>query len=163
MRDVWIADGRIVAPPDSTEVKPVRTIDARGLVVMPGGVDIHCHIAGSKPNAARLMTPEQKRGAARVLPRSGCTRSGALGAVPTTFATGYKYAGLGYTTEQVTSLDPGSIPACAVYIALKRYSSLRPKLSLKLFAFTKQRPVLSPRNQLLPICLPTIAREFSRL
>ena len=42
MRDVCIQDGKVVAdvPPDA------RRIDARGMVVMPGGVDIHCHIAG---------------------------------------------------------------------------------------------------------------------
>jgi formylmethanofuran dehydrogenase subunit A len=106
VRDVWIAEGRVIAPPESPEVKPARTIDARGLVVMPGGVDIHCHIAGSKPNAARLMTPEQKRGADRVLSRTACTRSGALGAVPTTFATGYKYTGLGYTTAFDAAVAP---------------------------------------------------------
>ena len=36
-------------------------IDARGLVVMPGGVDMHCHIVGPKVNTARKMCPEQKR------------------------------------------------------------------------------------------------------
>ena len=28
---------------------------------MPGGVDIHCHIAGSKVNAARQLRPEDHR------------------------------------------------------------------------------------------------------
>ncbi|HEX6960361.1 MAG TPA: amidohydrolase family protein, partial [Lacipirellula sp.] len=62
LRDLWISGGKIVASPTDPAIRPARTIDATGLVVMPGGVDIHCHIAGSKPNAARLMTPEQKRG-----------------------------------------------------------------------------------------------------
>ena len=61
VRDVWIAGGKIVAPPDDPEVRPTRVIDARGLVVMPGGVDMHCHIVGSKVNTARKMCPEQKR------------------------------------------------------------------------------------------------------
>ena len=51
-------------------VRPTRTIDARGLVVMPGGVDMHCHIAGAAANAARLITPEQRRGEANVVPRT---------------------------------------------------------------------------------------------
>jgi hypothetical protein len=42
VRDVCIQDGKIVAhvPPEA------RRIDAHGMVIMPGGVDIHCHIAG---------------------------------------------------------------------------------------------------------------------
>ncbi|MHC5542875.1 amidohydrolase family protein, partial [Singulisphaera rosea] len=55
VRDLWIEDGRVIAPPDDPEIKPDRTIDARGYVVMPGGVDVHCHIAGSKVNAARML------------------------------------------------------------------------------------------------------------
>ena len=39
--------------------RPTRVIDAAGLVVMPGGVDMHCHIAGSKVNTARMMCPER--------------------------------------------------------------------------------------------------------
>ena len=61
VRDIWIAGGKIVAPPADPEIRPTRVIDARGLVVMPGGVDMHCHIVGSKVNTARKMCPEQKR------------------------------------------------------------------------------------------------------
>ena len=61
--DIWIQDGRIVAAPADPSTKPDRTIDAAGLVVMPGGVDMHCHIAGPKVNAARKMRPEDKRNA----------------------------------------------------------------------------------------------------
>ena len=35
------------------------------MVVMPGGVDIHAHIAGPKVNAARRLTPEEHRGGPR--------------------------------------------------------------------------------------------------
>ena len=42
------------------------------------------------------MRPEESRDAAAV-PREAGRRSGTLGSVPSTFATGYKYAGLGYT------------------------------------------------------------------
>ena len=37
VRDIWIAEGRIVAAPTDPNVRPSRTIDAGGLVVMPGG------------------------------------------------------------------------------------------------------------------------------
>ncbi|HEY4313755.1 MAG TPA: formylmethanofuran dehydrogenase subunit A [Pirellulales bacterium] len=97
IRDIWIEAGRIVAAPTDPTVRPARVIDARGLVVMPGGIDMHCHIAGPKVNMARKLRPEEKRGAAPVR-RTALTRSGTMGSVPSTFATGYKYAALGYTT-----------------------------------------------------------------
>ena len=103
VRDVWIDGGTVVEAPVDPERKPDRTIDARGLVVMPGGVDVHCHIAGSKVNAARAMCPEDKTGVVR---RAGGRRSGTLGSVPSTFATGYRYAGLGYTTAVDAAIAP---------------------------------------------------------
>ena len=54
-RDIWIRDGKIVAAPSDPDVRPDRTLDATGLVVMPGGIDMHCHIAGPKVNTARKM------------------------------------------------------------------------------------------------------------
>lgn len=98
VRDVWIHGGKVVEGPSSPEDRPERTIDARGCVVMPGGVDVHCHIAGSKVNAARTLRPEEKRDRAALVERRAGFRSGALGSVPTSFVTGYRYAGLGYTT-----------------------------------------------------------------
>ena len=95
--DIWIDGGRIVAPPADPTVRPARTIDARGLVVMPGGIDMHCHIAGPKVNMARKMLPDENR-RARPVRRTALTHSGSMGSVPSTYATGYKYAGLGYTT-----------------------------------------------------------------
>ena len=38
-----------------------RVVDAGGQYVMPGGIDMHCHIAGPKVNVARKMRPEEKR------------------------------------------------------------------------------------------------------
>ena len=105
VRDLWIAGGKIVAAPTDPAVRPTREIDARGLVVMPGGVDMHCHIAGPKVNVARKMRPEEKR-KAEVLHRTANTHSGTMGSVPSTFATGYKYAGLGYTTAFDAAIPP---------------------------------------------------------
>jgi formylmethanofuran dehydrogenase subunit A len=105
VRDVWIDGGRVVAAPRDPETRPDRTIDAEGMVVMPGGVDIHCHIAGPKVNTARKMMPDNKRTAPPVR-RTLSTRSGTIGAVPSTFATGYLYAGLGYTTAFDAAIPP---------------------------------------------------------
>lgn len=105
IRDIWIEDGRIVAAPADLSVRPGRTLDATGLVVMPGGVDMHCHIAGPKVNVARKMMPEARRNAEKVL-RTPLTRSGTMGSVPSTFATGYKYAGMGYTTAFDAAIPP---------------------------------------------------------
>jgi formylmethanofuran dehydrogenase subunit A len=84
--DIWIENGRIVAPPHDTS--GFARIDARGLVVMPGGVDLHSHVAGPKVAAGRRIAPHMARG----------RRGGAPAAVPTIHATGSLYAGLGYTT-----------------------------------------------------------------
>ncbi len=100
VQDVCILDGRIVAavPADA------KTIDARGMVVMPGGVDIHCHIAGSKVNLARKLQPEDHRRDVHL--RTRITRSGTGGTVPSTFTTGYRYAALGYTAAMEAAVTP---------------------------------------------------------
>ena len=103
--DIWIVNGKIVATPVDPTVRADRVIDASALVVMPGGIDMHCHIAGPKVNAARKMLPEDRR-RAPPMPRTDLTRSGTLGSVPSTFATGYLYAGLGYTTAFDAAIPP---------------------------------------------------------
>ena len=105
VRDLWIADGRIVQAPTDPTVRPNRTIDASGLVVMPGGIDMHCHIAGPKVNVARKMRPEDKRRGEQIH-RTNITHSGTMGSVPSTFATGYKYIGMGYTTAFDAAIPP---------------------------------------------------------
>src|SRR5215472_7946280 len=92
VKDVCICDGRIVA-----DVEGGRTIDARGCVVFPGGVDVHTHVAGAALNFARAMIPEDHRRNAPFV-RTPARRGGIGGATPTTYVTGYLYAGLGYTT-----------------------------------------------------------------
>ena len=92
VKDVCISDGRIVP-----EVDGGRTIDATGMVVLPGGVDIHTHVAGAALNFARAMTPENQRRAVPFL-HTPDRRAGIGGPTPTTFATGYLYAGMGWTT-----------------------------------------------------------------
>jgi formylmethanofuran dehydrogenase subunit A len=105
VRDVCIESGRIV------EQLPAGapTLDARGMVVMPGGVDIHSHFASSSCNHARRLIPDEHAAdpvPAPHLPADEVPRSGAGGTVPTTFTTGYRYAGLGYTTAFDAAVAP---------------------------------------------------------
>ncbi|HSE44230.1 MAG TPA: amidohydrolase family protein, partial [Gemmatimonadales bacterium] len=100
VRDLCLKDGKVVdeVPPDA------KRIDARGMVVMPGGVDIHCHIAGPKVNLARKVQPEDHRQDVHL--RTRVTRSGTGGTVPSTFTTGYRYAALGYTAAMEAAVTP---------------------------------------------------------
>ncbi|MDH5787500.1 MAG: formylmethanofuran dehydrogenase subunit A, partial [Candidatus Bathyarchaeota archaeon] len=75
-----------------------------GMLVMPGGVDIHSHIAGSKVNSGRLLRPEDHF--KDFEPKTPITRSGVGYSVPSTFTTGYRYARMGYTTV----MDPAMAP-----------------------------------------------------
>ena len=55
--DVYISDGKIVP---SSPGADVEVINADGLIVMPGGVDIHSH-RRSKVNVGRVLCPEDHR------------------------------------------------------------------------------------------------------
>jgi formylmethanofuran dehydrogenase subunit A len=88
--DIYISNGKIVPPAPGA-----RVIDATGLVVMPGGVDIHSHIAGPKVNVGRVICPEHSR--SEPVARTSVTRSGVGSVIPSTFVTGYRYARMGYT------------------------------------------------------------------
>jgi formylmethanofuran dehydrogenase subunit A len=106
VRDICIDGGRIVATlPDGAP-----TLDARGMVVMPGGVDIHSHFASSSCNHARRLLPEEHAAdpapAPDLLEDLHRARSGTGGTLPTTFTTGYRYAGLGYTTVFDAAVAP---------------------------------------------------------
>lgn len=100
VRDICIEAGRVV---DSLPADVPR-LDARGLVAMPGGVDVHSHIAGPTVNLARRLRPEEGR--ADPHPGLGTLRSGRGGTVPSTWVTGYRYAGLGYTTVFEAAVAP---------------------------------------------------------
>jgi formylmethanofuran dehydrogenase subunit A len=106
IRDVCIENGRIVADvPDGTP-----TLDARGMIVMPGGVDIHSHVASSACNHARRLLVEEHSAnpaaAPALEPGTSPPRSGTGGTLPSTFTTGYRYAGLGYTTVFDAAVAP---------------------------------------------------------
>ncbi len=99
VRPIFVKDGKIAASDGGG-----RTIDATGMVVMPGGVDMHSHIAGPKVNMARKMRPEDHR--LDPIRRTSLTRSGVGKTVPSTFATGYRYAAMGYTTAFDAAVPP---------------------------------------------------------
>jgi formylmethanofuran dehydrogenase subunit A len=106
IRDVCIENGRVVEslPADAPK------LDARGMVVMPGGVDIHSHFASSSCNHARRLIPDEHAAEPveppRLLDGELPARSGSGGTVPSTFTTGYRYAGLGYTTAFDAAVAP---------------------------------------------------------
>lgn len=93
-KEIHISNGKIV---DKVDEKDAKVINAQGMVVMPGGVDIHSHIAGAKVNAGRYFRPEDKVPESNS-PRTKLKRSGTGFSVPNTWATGYRYATMGYTT-----------------------------------------------------------------
>jgi len=99
--DVFVKDGKIVEKVDECKAK---VIDASGMMVLPGGVDLHCHIAGSEVNAGRLLRPEDHfKNFER---KTRVTRSGSGHSVPSTFTTGYRYARMGYTTIMNPAMPP---------------------------------------------------------
>jgi len=98
--DIAIRDGKIV---DRVKAS-ARTLDVSRMIVMPGGVDIHSHIAGPKVNKGRELRPEDHLRHREQ--RSGLKRAVVGYVNPTSFTTGYWYANLGYTTV----LEPATAP-----------------------------------------------------
>lgn len=99
--DIAVKDGKIVA---RINERRARKIDASGKIVMPGGVDIHSHIAGSEVNAGRELRPEDHFRDFEL--KTTVTRSGVGRSIPSTFTTGYRYSRMGYTTVMNPSMPP---------------------------------------------------------
>jgi formylmethanofuran dehydrogenase subunit A len=99
--DIAIKNGKIV---EKVSEHKGKTIDATGLTVMPGGVDIHTHIAGGEVNTGRIVRPEDH--VKDVVRKTALTRSGVGYSVPSTFVTGYRYSKMGYTTVMNPSMAP---------------------------------------------------------
>ena len=98
--DIAIRNGKIV---EKVSAK-ARIIDATGLTVMPGGVDIHTHIAGGEVNTGRIIRPDDH--VKDVERKTAMTRSGTGYSIPSTFTTGYRYSRMGYTTVMNPSMAP---------------------------------------------------------
>ncbi|MBS7641301.1 MAG: formylmethanofuran dehydrogenase subunit A [Candidatus Bathyarchaeia archaeon] len=99
--DISVKEGKIVEKVNEHEA---HVIDASGMIVMPGGIDIHTHIAGSEVNSGRLLRPEDH--IRDVESKTLITRSGVGYSVPSTFTTGYRYARMGYTLLCNPSMPP---------------------------------------------------------
>ncbi len=99
--DILISGGKVI---EKLKGRGGKVVDASGMVVMPGGVDIHSHIAGSKVNTGRMLRPEDHR--KDVVPRGKITRSGVGYSCPSTFVTGYRYAQMGYTSVMEPAMPP---------------------------------------------------------
>jgi formylmethanofuran dehydrogenase subunit A len=100
VKEICVQDGKIV----ESCTGAAEIIDARNLVVMPGGVDIHTHIASPAVNAARGFRPEDHRHG--LMSKRPGIRSGVGFTVPSTFATGYLYTKMGYTTAMEAANAP---------------------------------------------------------
>ena len=110
-RSLHVQDGRIVADPGPHAVVD-RSIDLEGALVMAGALDIHTHIGGGKINVARGLLDEDHLLDARAgasLPDGSWMHAGCGRATPTTWATGYRYAEMGYTT----CFEPAMLPTNA--------------------------------------------------
>ncbi len=99
--DIAVKDGKIVERVDEHKA---TIIDASGMVVMPGGVDIHTHVAGAEVNTGRLLRPEDHFKDFEL--KTSITRSGVGRSIPSTFTTGYRYSRMGYTTIMNPSMPP---------------------------------------------------------
>lgn len=99
--DIAVKDGKVV---ERVNEHRAKVIDATGMTVMPGGVDIHSHIAGGKVNAGRLLRPEDHF--KDVERKTAITRSGVGYSIPSTFTTGYRYARMGWTTVMDPAMPP---------------------------------------------------------
>ena len=112
IRDIYIRDGVIVSRPPGEERAGIE-FDATGKVVMAGAIDLHTHIGGGKVNLARALLPEDQR--AHRQPSTAHTRACTGHAAPSTLATGYRYAEMGYTT----CFEPAIVPANARHAHLE--------------------------------------------
>jgi len=98
--DIAIRDGRIVEEvSDKTGV-----IDAKGRLTLPGGIDSHTHVCGTKVNFGRYMSPEDMR-AGRTA-RRGMMHVTSGYSVPTTYGNSYRYSAMGYTTLLEGAMAP---------------------------------------------------------
>lgn len=109
IRDLWWAGGRMLQATGEVPTH-ARVWDGHGLVALPGGVDMHCHIAGAKVNAARKLRVDDRRpDTQRPAVAADCAAplmGGTWGSVPSTFTAGYHYAAMGYTAAFDAAVSP---------------------------------------------------------
>jgi formylmethanofuran dehydrogenase subunit A len=98
--DIAIKDDKVVKNVSSK----AKIIDASGMIVMAGGVDIHSHIAGAEVNMGRMIRPEDHY--KDTVHKTAITRAGTGYSIPSTFVTGYRYSTMGYTSVFNGSIAP---------------------------------------------------------
>ena len=102
--DIFIKDGKVVRELSGSEMNNAKVVDAKGMTVMPGGVDSHSHVAGAKVNAGRMMRPEDHYKWTRK--KTPLTHSGSGYTVPSVYLGGYEYSTMGYTTVFEAAVPP---------------------------------------------------------
>lgn len=105
VRDIFVDNGRVVAPKPGSKVD--QEYPLHGRVVMAGGIDPHSHIGGGKVTIARMLMPEDHLGHEKA--STDLKRSGVGHAIPSTMECGYRYAEMGYTA----AFEPAMLPANA--------------------------------------------------
>ena len=98
--DIWVRDGKISAPLAGAE--HTLSLDASGMIVMPGGVDLHSHFVGPKVNMGRRLNARTQLVSDEFLRAA----PGAAPFIPDLAMTGMRYAGLGYTTAFDAAVPP---------------------------------------------------------
>ena len=106
--DVWIEDGRVVAPSDRAAD---RTIDAAGCVVMAGGVEVHSHIAGGNVVLSRLLLPQLYASEAAPEGHPFAHAGGSAAWI------GAEYARMGYTIAVEPAMPPANALATQLELA----------------------------------------------
>ncbi len=104
-KDLFIDSGFIVEPKKNELTKFKETIDAKGLIVMAGAIDIHSHIAGGNVNNARLLSPEIHSNFLEINLKRKKNLPG-FNSRWTSEGTGYRYAEMGFTTV----VEPAVLP-----------------------------------------------------
>ncbi len=102
--DLSISSGSIV---DSVSNK-AEIVDIGERLVMPGGVDMHSHILGSKMSMARLLAPDFHR--QEPVSKFDAPRSGSGHVLPSSYIVGHRYCEMGYTTV----VEPAVLPLKAL-------------------------------------------------
>ena len=74
--DLWLHDDAIIDGDALAAEDADRVIDARGCVVMAGGIDIHTHIGGGKLAIARLLMQDRIDDDARATARRAAESDG---------------------------------------------------------------------------------------
>ena len=98
--DIAIRDGRIV----ESVKNDAEVIDAEGFLTLPGGIDSHSHVCGTKVNFGRYMSPEDMRAGRTARRGKMHVTSGYY--VPTTYGNSYRYSTMGYTTVLEGAMAP---------------------------------------------------------